>query len=89
VCGAALRPLPDNRIDFKFLSNFDPKVRAVPYNLLNWFSRKFAKGLFKKVQKKAWKLDGTEYIERRTWPEKRGFYEFVTEALANFDYCSN
>jgi hypothetical protein len=49
VCGAAMRPLPDNKIDFKFLSNFDPKVKAIPYNALNWFSRKFAKGLFKKI----------------------------------------
>jgi hypothetical protein len=41
VVGATLKPLPDGKVDFKFVLNFDPKLKTVPYKLLNWVSRKF------------------------------------------------
>jgi len=56
-----VEPLPEGKVRFRVISNFDPKLKAVPYWLLNWFSRKFAKTLFKRVEKKAKNLIGTIY----------------------------
>ena len=47
ISGATFTPVGENKVFFRFVSNFDPKMK-VPYSILNWFSRKFAKGLFKK-----------------------------------------
>jgi hypothetical protein len=85
IVGAALRPKPNGEVEFKFVSNFDPKIKAMPYKLLNWFSRKFSKTLFKKVEKKARNLKGTEFERRMQDPAKRDFYDFIQETLKEFE----
>ena len=84
IVGATLTPTGDGKVAFKFVSNFDPKLKAVPYWLLNWFSRKFSKSLFKRIEKKAKNLEGTEHERRRTDPEKRVFYDYIQETLHEF-----
>ena len=49
IVGATVTPLEDGKTFFRFVSNFEPKIKAIPNSLANWFSRKFSKWLFKKV----------------------------------------
>ena len=76
-----IQPLQDGRVFFRLVSNFDPKLKAIPYWLLNWFNRKFAKVLFKRIAKKARSLVGTAYEERWNDPEKKVFYDYIDETL--------
>jgi hypothetical protein len=72
-----LTPINNTRVNIKLLTNFDPNMYYVPYKILNFFSRKLAKGIFKKVAKLAVNFKGSEYEKRITCEENREFYEYI------------
>ena len=72
-----LTPIDKNKVHIKMLTNFDPNMYYVPYKILNFFSRKLAKGIFKKVAKLAKNFKGSVYEQRIKAPENRDFYQFI------------
>lgn len=77
MMGCIVRPLSYEKIHATIISNFDPMIKLVPYKVLNYFSRKLAKGMFKKIVKKAKNFEGSEYQKRINMPENREFYEYL------------
>jgi hypothetical protein len=77
LMGCIVRPLSLEKIQATIITNFDPNISIVPYKFLNYFSRKMAKGMFKKIMKKARNFEGSEYQKRMKMPENREFYEFL------------
>lgn len=80
MLGCIIKPLSYNRIKATLLTNFDPAIRLVPYKILNYFSRKMAKGIFQKAVKKAKDFEGSEYQKRMKMEENREFYEFLEKS---------
>ena len=89
ITGATFTPMPEGKVFFRFVTNFDPKMK-VPYKILNWFSRKFAKGMFKMIEKKANKMAGSEHERRQNSadPLARQFYDRINEAIRNIEYST-
>ena len=80
--GGVIRPLTRTRTHFQLISNFDPVLRRLPYGVLNWFSRKFAKKIFKMVAKQAAHFPNSEH-ERRA-AANPPFYAYVRNSLEDF-----
>lgn len=84
MMGCIVRPLSLNKIHATIITNFDPAIKLVPYKFLNYFSRKLAKGMFKKIMKKAKNFEGSEYQKLMTLPENREFYEFLAKTQEEY-----
>lgn len=72
-----IRPITLNKIHITLLMNYDPKTKYIPYKIINFFSRKLAKGIFKKISKLAVNFVGSEYEDRMRAEESREFYEYL------------
>ena len=75
--GCLIRPLTENSIQVKIISNFDPKISFLPYSLLNWLVRKMAKTIFEKITEESKKFENSEYPKRMLLPENLEFYEHL------------
>ncbi|CAG9315410.1 unnamed protein product [Blepharisma stoltei] len=82
--GCVIRPINRNRTYIKLVSNFDPVLKYLPYRILNYFSRKLAKGMVKRVKKYASRFEGSQWQENMSLPENRDFYEFLSDVLESF-----
>lgn len=77
IMAFVVRPLSLSRIHVTMLSNYDPNMYYLPYKVLNFFSRKMAKGLFQKILKLAKNFEGSEYQKRISAEENREFYQHL------------
>ena len=84
MMGCIVRPLSYEKIHATMICNFDPVIKLVPYRILNYFSRKLAKGIFKKVVKKAKNFEGSEYQKRMQMPENKEFYDFLGKSQKEY-----
>lgn len=82
--GCIVKPLSYEKIHVTMITNFDPMIKIVPYKVLNYFSRKMARGMFKKVLKKAKNFEGSEYQKRMSLPENKDFYEFLEKSQKEY-----
>lgn len=82
--GCFLKPITRNRCQAKFISNFDPVLKMIPYRILNYFSRKLAKGMMKRAKKHASKFEGSPWQENMNKPENRDFYDHISVVLEEF-----
>jgi len=78
--GCLIRPIGKDSISVKVISNFDPKIKFLPYKLLNFFMRKLAKTIFNKITEKAANLDPGKFQN----PLNRDFYNHINESLKEF-----
>ena len=84
MMGCIVRPISYEKIHATIITNFDPMIKLVPYKIMNYFSRKLAKGMFKKIIKKAKNFEGSEYQKRMNMPENREFYEFLEKSQKEY-----
>ncbi|OMJ70342.1 hypothetical protein SteCoe_31696 [Stentor coeruleus] len=84
VITCIIRPITLNKIHITLLSNYDPNVNYVPYRFLNFFSRKLAKGMFKRIAKLAVNFAGSEYEKRIKAEESREFYDYLEVSQAEY-----
>ena len=75
-----LRPINESRVSIQMLTNFDPNMYYLPYSILNFFTRKLAKGMFKKVAKLAANFKGSVYEQRINSEASRDFYEHIARS---------
>lgn len=87
ILACILRPINETRISIQMLTNFDPNMYYLPYSILNFFTRKLAKGMFKKVAKLAANFKGSVYEQRINSEESREFYEHL--ARSEEEYLRN
>mmetsp|Transcript_22138 Transcript_22138/g.21841 ORF Transcript_22138/g.21841 Transcript_22138/m.21841 type:complete len:198 (+) Transcript_22138:594-1187(+) len=83
-CGFKLMPINRNKTVVKLISNFDPCLQVIPYAILNWFTRKYARGFFGKIAKLAKNFEGSEWEERLTGPENCEFYRYTARSLDEY-----
>lgn len=79
--GCLLTPLSPVRTHVRLVTNVDPKLRVIPYKLLNFFLRKFAKGLFSKLSQLAANYENSEFQYRRNEESHKAFYEHINKSL--------
>ena len=79
-----VRPLNLTKIHVTMLTNYDPNLYYVPYKILNFFSRKMAKGLFQKLEKLGKNFTGSEYEKRILSQENREFYHHIEISQAEY-----
>lgn len=84
VMACQIIPLGPNKIRLKFINNIDPKVKFLPYRMLNLLSRKFAKRLFKMISKKANNFSGSQHEEYTKLPENLPFYDHIAKSLEDY-----
>lgn len=84
VMACQIIPLGPQKIHLKFINNMDPKVKYLPYRMLNLFSRKFAKRLFKMIYKKASNFSGSKHEEYTKLPENLPFYDHIAKSLEEY-----
>jgi hypothetical protein len=84
VMACMIKPLGPNKIHLKFINNMDPKVKFLPYRMLNLFSRKFAKRLFKMISKKASNFSGSKHEEYTKLPQNVPFYDHIAKTLDEY-----
>jgi hypothetical protein len=84
IMGCIVRPITYEKIHVTMISNFDPLIKIVPYKILNYFSRKLAKGIFKKIIKKAKNFEGSEYQKRINLPENKDFYSHLEKSQKEY-----
>lgn len=80
TCGGfVLEPLPGGRTKVSFVMNIDPKLKAVPTSLINWFSGKLIWVLLKNLGSACVKSEkkGSPYIARRE--EQKDLYEYFRQ----------
>lgn len=75
--GCLIRPLTENSIQVKVISNFDPNIYFLPYSILNWLVRKMAMVIFNKLIEKSKKFENSEYPKRMLLPENVEFYQHL------------
>lgn len=80
IMGTIIRPLSLNKIHVTIITNFDPVVKSISYKILNYFSKKLAKGIFKKMAKLAQNFEGSIYEERMSNPENKEFYDYIHQS---------
>jgi hypothetical protein len=81
--GCLLRPLSENSVSVKLISNNDPKIYFLPYSLLNWAVRKMARLMFEKLTEKS-KRFSQEHQDRMELPENQEFYQHLRRALQEY-----
>ena len=84
MMGCIVKPLSYEKIQVTMICNFDPVIKMIPYKILNYFSRKFAKGIFKKISEKAKNFEGSEYQKQVDKPENREFYDFLKKSQKEY-----
>lgn len=84
IIACILRPITETQVSIQMLTNFDPNMYYVPYKILNFFTRKLAKGMFKKIAKLAINFTGSEYEKRINSEESREFYEHLARSEAEY-----
>lgn len=82
--GCLIRPLSENSIHVKLISNFDPNIYFLPYSLLNWVVRKVSKTIFKKMTEKCKKFENSEYPQRMLLPENIEFYQHLQRSMDEY-----
>ena len=84
MMGCIVKPLALDKIHATIITNFDPNISIVPYKFLNYFSRKMAKGMFKKIMKKSKNFEGSEYQKRMKMADNKEFYEFLAKTQTEY-----
>ena len=84
IFGAIIRPISFEKIHVTLITNFDPVIKALPYKILNYFSKKLTKGVFTKAALLAKNLQGTVYQERMESPENKEFYDYLRETQQEY-----
>ena len=84
MIGSIVRPISYEKTHVTMIINFDPMIKIIPYKVLNYFSRKLAKGMIKTILTKAKNFEGSEYQKRMNMPENRNFYEFMKKSQKEY-----
>lgn len=82
--GCLIHPLSESSIHVKFISNFDPNLRFLPYSLLNWAVRKISSLMFSKLVEKTKNFNQSEYPERMKLEENIEFYKHLEESFQEY-----
>ncbi|CAG9326512.1 unnamed protein product [Blepharisma stoltei] len=82
--GCMIKPIDRCRTYVKFISNFDPSIKFLPYSILNYFTKKLAKIGFRLIIKHAKNFEGSEWQKRLDAPENRELYGHIERVLENY-----
>ena len=77
IMGSIIKPITPDKIHVTLITNFDPVIKFFPYKILNYLSKKVAKGIFKKLAILAKNFKGSEYEARTLLPENKEFYDYL------------
>jgi hypothetical protein len=84
IMGYIVKPLTANEIHVTFICNFDPVLKAFTYKILNYFAKKFSRGIFRKLAKLAQNFEGSRYEELLKAPENREFFDYLNQSLEEY-----
>ena len=77
-----IKPLEENRLEIKAVSNLDAHLHLVPDSVVNLITRKFAFYLFEKMLEQNKKFKGSQY--EKNMQKNAEFYDWIEQKIERF-----